>query len=65
MAAPGQRSQVRDSHVRVAVRHVPQADAQQLALGILLRVCDPVPVHVGHRHGLGPSPMVRRWVGRR
>lgn len=62
VAPPGKRSEVRDGDVGVALWNVPATNAQQLALGVLLRVCHDVPVHVGRGHGLGPATMVRVHV---
>ena len=61
VAPSGERAQVRDGDVGVPLRNLPAADAQQLVLGVLLRVRHHVPVHVGRDHGLGPAPMVREF----
>lgn len=65
VAAPGQRAQVRDGHVGVAVRHLPAADEEQLGVGVLLRLRHALPVRVGRGDGLGPAEMVRAWGSRK
>lgn len=61
VAAPGQRAQVRDGNVGVALRHVPASDEEQLGVGVLLRLRHALPVLVGRGDGLGPAEMVRAW----
>lgn len=58
VAPPRQCSEVCDGHVGGTVWNLPAEISHEPNLDCLLRHCHPVPVHVGHFHGLGPGAMV-------